>query len=279
MPVETRQTDFVKRVLALTLVATLAACAAPTISDEEELGRQAAQEVRRHARVLYDDVVVAYVEDIGQRLVQAAGPQPFEYSFTVLEDDTLNASATFGGNIFVHSGLITRTRNVSELAGVLGHEVGHVVKRHVADNAARAQNMGLLRQAVAIGGAIGGIHPAATNMLTGYGAMGILNTFQREAEEEADAFAVEVVPRAGYHPDGIANFFDVMTASGQRQPPAFFSSHPASAERSAATRALIADLKLAGELKVDDNGKLEIIQHRIRLLTKAREKQADDRLR
>ncbi|MBM4384527.1 MAG: M48 family metalloprotease [Deltaproteobacteria bacterium] len=275
----TQRTDLVKRVLALTIGAALAACSAPTVSDEEELGRQAAQEIRRHAKVLYDDVVVTYVEDIGQRLVQAAGPQPFEYTFTVLEDDSLNASATFGGQIFVHTGLITLTRNVSELAGVLGHEVGHVVKRHVADNMARAQNAGLLRNAAVIGGMIGGVHPAITDAATGFGALGIMNTFKREAEEEADAFAVEVVPRAGYHPDGIANFFDVMSASGQTRVPTFFSSHPASAERSAATRALIAKVKLSEDLKVDDNGKLEIIQHRIRLLTKAREKRADDRLR
>jgi predicted Zn-dependent protease len=267
-----------KRLLALTTAATLAACSAPGISDEEEIGRQAAQQVRQHANVLYDDVVVNYVEDIGQRLVQAAGPQPFEYTFTVLEDDTVNASATFGGNVFVHTGLITRTRNVSELAGVLGHEIGHVVKRHVADNYARMKNMGLLRDAAVLGGMIGGVHPAMTSMATDFGAMGLLNTFKREAEEEADAFAVEVVPRAGYDPNGIANFFDVLDASGRRVPK-FFSDHPGGAERASTTRALIANATLPADLKVDDNGKLEIIQHRIRLLTKARQKRSDDRLR
>jgi predicted Zn-dependent protease len=246
----------------------LAGCGAPTITDEEELGRRAATEVRQHVLVLHDDVVTEYVEDIGLRLVQAAGPQPFEYTFTVVEDDSLNAFATFGGNIFVHTGLILRVRNVSELAGVLGHEVGHVVKRHMADNYQRARSAGLLRNAAVIGSAIGGVNPGAVDLLTGFGAQGILNTFGREAESEADAFAVELLPRAGYDPNGIVTMFEGMAASENRRVPKFFADHPASAERTEHTKSLIAAKSLPPSLKRDDNGKLEIIQHRIRLLTK-----------
>ncbi len=253
---------------ALGIALTLAACAAPTITDEEELGRRAATEVRQHVLVLHDDVVTEYVEDIGQRLVQASGPQPFEYTFTVVEDDSLNAFATFGGNIFVHTGLLLRVRNVSELAGVLGHEIGHVVKRHMADNYQRARSAGLLRNAAVIGSAIGGVNPGAVDLLTGFGAQGILNSFGREAESQADAFAVELLPRAGYDPNGIVTMFEGMAAAENRRVPKFFTDHPASEDRTEHTKSLIAAKALPPNLKRDDNGKLEIIQHRIRLLTK-----------
>ena len=257
-----------RRALAsLGLAVTLAACSAPTIQDEEELGRQAATQIRQEVLVLHDDVVANYVDNIGQRLLHAAGPQPFEYTFTVIQDDEMNAFAHFGGQIYINTGLILRTRNVSELAGVLGHEIGHVVKRHVADNYARAKNAGLLRDAAVIGGMIGGINPGAIDLLAGFGGLGVINTFKREAEHEADEFAVDLLPRAGYDPNGIATMFEVLSATAQRQPPKFFASHPTSPERTEATRKLIADKKLPATLKRDDNGRLEIIQSRIRLLT------------
>jgi predicted Zn-dependent protease len=267
-----RPSDKLLWFVALGTALTLAACGTPTIGDEEELGRRAATEVRQHVLVLHDDVVTQYVEDIGQRLVQASGPQPFEYTFTVVEDDTLNAFATFGGNIFVHTGLLLRVRNVSELAGVLGHEVGHVVKRHMADNYERARSAGLLRNVAVIGSAIGGVNPGAVDLLTGFGAQGILNSFGREAESQADEFAVDLLPRAGYDPNGIVTMFEGMSISENRRVPKFFTDHPGSAERTEHTKSLIAGKALPPNLKRDDNGRLEIIQHRIRLLTKQPEK-------
>ncbi len=243
------------------------ACSAPSIEDEEEIAREAGAQLRQQMLLLHDDVVESYVEDIGQRIVHAAGPQPYDYTFVVVEDDTLNASAFFGGQIFVHTGLITRVRNVSELAGVLGHEVGHVVHRHIADNYARARQAGILRNVAVIGAAIGGVNPGAVDLLGQLSTLGVINTFKREAEEEADAFAVEVLPRAGYDPSGIVTMFEMLHASSARRPPKFFSDHPATDERIAATKALLAAKALPPDLKREDNGKLEIIQHRIRLLT------------
>ncbi|HEU4427193.1 MAG TPA: M48 family metallopeptidase [Myxococcota bacterium] len=269
---ETRS-ERLRRGAAAALVLALAACGSPTIEDEEAIGREAVAQIRQHVVVLHDDVVNAYIDDIGQRLVQASGPQPFEYTFTVIEDDELNAFATFGGNIFVHTGLILRVRNVGELSGVLGHEIGHVVKRHMADNYARAKQAGWLRNAAVIGSAIGGVNPGAVDLLTQFGAIGILNTFTREAESEADTFAVDLLPRAGYDPNGIVTMFEVLTANsvGRSRAPKFFQSHPASEERTKATKALIAAKTLPANLKNDDNGKLEIIQHRVRLLTRQKD--------
>jgi predicted Zn-dependent protease len=269
--VEATRSDALRGATGLLCAVMLAGCAAPTIQDEEELGRQQATMIRQQVLVMHDDVVNNYVDDIGQRLVQAAGPQPFDYTFTVVEDDELNAFANFGGQIYIHTGLITRTRNVSELAGVMAHEIGHIVNRDVAEGYARAKNAGLLRNAAVLGGMIGGVNPGAIDLLTGYGALGIINAFTRQDESEADVFAVELMPRAGYDPEGIATLFETLTASNTRNPPKFFSNHPTSVERTEATRALIAAEQLPPNLKRDDNGKLEIIQRRIKLLTKAPE--------
>ncbi len=257
-----------RRLVCAAYLLAISACGTPTIEDEEDLGRRAVAEVRQNALVLFDDVVESYIDEIGQTLVHGAGPQPYEYTFTVLQDDTLNAQAVFGGNIFLNTGMILRVRNVSELAGVIGHEIGHVVHRHMADNYRRAQEAGLLRKAAVIGSVIGGVNPGAVDLLTSYGALGLLNTFTREAETEADAFAVDLLPRAGYDPNGIATMFETLTAVDNSRTPAFFSSHPASEDRTRTTKALIAAKTLPADLKREDNGKLEIIQHRVRLLTR-----------
>jgi predicted Zn-dependent protease len=264
--------DLLRVLAGLSLAACLAGCSTPTIQDEEELGRQQATQIRQQVLVMHDDVVNAYIDDIGQRLVQAAGPQPFDYTFTVVQDDELNAFANFGGQIYIHTGLITRTRNVSELAGAIGHEIAHIVNRDVAEGYARAKNAGLLRNAAVLGGMIGGVNPGAIDLLTGYGALGIINAFTRQDESDADAFAVDLLPRAGYDPEGIATLFETLTATGTRNAPKFFNSHPTSVERTEATRALLAAKKLPPNLKRDDNGKLEIIQRRIHLLTGPPEK-------
>lgn len=260
-------TESLRRLAAAGLALALAACAAPTIEDEEEIARQAGAQLRQQMLLLHDDVVESYVENIGQRIVHAAGPQPYDYTFVVVEDDTLNASAFFGGQIFVHTGLITRVRNVSEFAGVLGHEVGHIVHRHIADNYARAQQADTLRQVAVIGAAIGGINPGAVDLLGQLSTLGVINSFKREAEEEADAFAVEVLPRAGYDPQGIVSMFEMLKGAGDGRQAKFFSDHPPTDERIAATSALLAGKTLPPGLAREDNGKLEIIQHRIRLLT------------
>jgi len=95
----------------------------------------------------------------------------------------------------------------------------------------------------------------------------VLNSFGREAEAEADAFAVENMPRAGYDPTGIVTFFHTLMNDGGGGAPSFLSSHPATEDRVAETRALIAAGTDASGLKQDDGGRLEIIQRRIRLLT------------
>ncbi|MEN8180976.1 MAG: M48 family metalloprotease, partial [Myxococcota bacterium] len=107
----------------------------------------------------------------------------------------------------------------------------------------------------------------AANLVGGLAGMAYLNTFTREAEAEADDFAVDLLPRAEYDPRGLVAFFQTTAAEGGSGVPEFLSSHPTDRDRIEATSARIARNGLPPGLNVDDGGRLEIMQRRIRLLT------------
>ena len=257
------------RAVGIAAFAFALACAPLSVPEERQLGEQVNHEVRGQVKLVRDEAVVEYVRAIGQRIVQASGPQPFTFRFYVVEDDEINAFALPAGYVYVHTEVLLRSRNVSELAGVVGHEIGHVVKRHVAQNYRRQQGVGIAHSLGVVAAAVigGGLAAEAVNVGGGLAAMAYLNQFGREAEREADNFAVEVLPRAGYDPRGLVTFFEtLMQESCGSEPPAFLSSHPATRERIDNTRREIAASELPRGLRVDDDGKLEIIQRRIRLL-------------
>jgi predicted Zn-dependent protease len=258
------------RGLCAALLLLVSACATGplTLEEEGELGREAEQQARRKFHFVRDEVVVGYVAGLGEDLLRAMGPQPFDYDFYVIEDEELNAFAMPGGIIYVHTGLILKARNVSELVGVMGHEIGHVYHRHLAENYRRQRNTGLARQAGVLltGVFLGGYAARAADLLSGVGALAYLNTFSRDAEREADAFAVGVLPKAGYDPTGVVTFFATMMRQAGDGAGGFLSSHPATQERIDNANAAITAQHLPGTLRQDDDGKLEIMQHRIRLL-------------
>jgi predicted Zn-dependent protease len=255
----------------LALCAAVAGCGTLSVDDEKELGDELAKEMRKELRFVREDVVVGYVSEIGRSLVNAAGPQPFPYHFYVVDDEQLNAFAMPAGHVYVQTGIILNATNVSELAGVMAHEVGHVALRHIAQNYNKQRNAGILYKAGAIASSIFLPGPAAygSQVLGQLAIVTALNTFTREAEREADAFAVRVMPTAGYDPDGLVTFFETLASEDHgSRPPAFLSTHPATEERIANAQKMIHDAKLPEHLRRTDNGKLEIIQRRIRLLTR-----------
>ena len=248
----------------------LPGCGTLSVAEEQELGAEIARDARKELDFVREEVVVAYVEQIGRALVKAAGPQPFQYHFHVIEDAQLNAFAAPAGYIYINTGTILAAANASELAGVMAHEVGHVALRHIAKNYNKQRGAGVLYQLGALGAAIflPGAGAAAAQLGGQLAILGVLNSFSRDAESEADQFAVEVLPKAGWDPQGLVTFFQTLNAeaSGGR-PPEFLSSHPATESRIEATQALIRAAMLPEGLRESDDGKLEIIQRRIQLLT------------
>jgi len=255
--------------LALAVLA-LACVSMPTVEQERRMARDISQQARREMHMLKDEVVERYITDIGNAIVSAAGPQVFDFEFSVVANDELNAMAAPGGNVFIHTGLILQVRNVSELAGVMAHEIAHVVKRHPAESMTRAQNQQLLRTIAIMGtGVVGGSSAQmAAEALTGVSALAYINRFSRENEREADEFALRVLPRAGYDPEGMVTMFETLQQrAGSSRSPVFLSSHPSTAERFTKARRYLAMNPPPPGLRRTDGGRLEIIQCRIYLLT------------
>ena len=252
----------------LMAISLVAACGTLTVPQEKRLGEEFSREIRREVVLLRDSVVTGYVERIGHEIVQAAGPQPFAFHFYVVEDDEINAFAAPAGHIYIHTETILMARNVSELAGVIAHEVGHVVKRHIAHNYSRQRNTGIAHQGMVLAaGVLGGSAAAgAANLGGALAGTAYLNKFGRDAERESDAFAVEAMPKAGYDPIGLVTFFKTLRSESGSGGASFLSSHPATDDRIEEARLLIAALPPQHGLRVEDSGRFEIIQQRVRLL-------------
>ncbi len=240
------------------VLALVAAGCALTVEQERGLGDQFSRQVESQKRVVRDPAVVSYVRGIGARLAAAAGPQPFPITWNVLVDREVNAFAGPGGYIYVNTGLITRARNVSELAAVMAHELSHVTLRHVSSAVARQQQTSILGAGIA----------AATNS-EGWGQVastgaGIWNLrYDRAAEREADRNGVGLMQRAGYDPNGMITMFQLLMQTGGSGGGGFMSSHPGVAQR---IQYIEADIRALppGPRLISNDGRLPAIQSRLR---------------
>ena len=201
--------------------------------DEEiALGLQALpQMTAQHDGLHPDQEMQDRVDKIGQRIVQrsAAREQKYPYEFHVLRDEqTINAFALPGGQVFITAGLLKRLNSDDEVAGVLAHEIGHVAARHGAEHLSKAQ----LTQGLAGAAVIASYDP--DNPRTGRNAAIAMAISQlvtmkygRDDELESDRLAVQFTGEAGYDPRGMIALMRVLAeASRGRAPPEFFSTHP-----------------------------------------------------
>jgi beta-barrel assembly-enhancing protease len=181
----------------------------------------------------------ALVRQVGDGLVarSAAAKSPYKFSFHVLADPrTVNAFALPGGPIFITEGLLRLLKSEAELAGVLGHEIGHVIARHSSERLAKQQlTQGLLSALV-----IGSGDYTAAQIGQVVGSM-INMSYGREDELESDALGIRIMAEAGYDPRALVRVMEVLAkASGGSRQPEFFSTHPAPENRSARIREEIA---------------------------------------
>jgi predicted Zn-dependent protease len=163
-----------------------------------------------------------------------------KYRFFLVNSAVVNAFAVPGGYIYVTRGIIEKMGSWDQLAGVLGHEMGHVEFRHSAKQIGRAQaaQVGVAATGVLVGGQAGQVAAQGA----GVGASLVLQRYSRDQERESDRFAVEVTARAGINPGGIVSFFEVLRDVEGRRPSDleyFFSSHPLTDDRIRDVNALI----------------------------------------
>jgi len=211
-------------------------------SMERKLGEQIMLEVRRDPAYLPDPESTEYLNNLGYRLVAFSPSRSLDFQFFVVRDPMLNAFALPGGFIGVHTGLVILSQSESELAGVLGHEIGHVTQRHIARMIARqkettAMAIGALLLAILAaraGGSSSGDLTQAAIMGSQAAMIQQQLNYSREAEREADRVGFQTLVEAGFDGRGMEAFFARMQ-SGTRlyegTAPAYLRTHPMTVER------------------------------------------------
>lgn len=234
--------------LALVLVTTADAQTRIQLKDNKytpaqdvQIGQEAAQQVRREYPLLNDATSERLVDRIGERLVASIPAdyrQPaFRYSFDVVNMREINAFALPGGPMFVNRGMIQASGTEAEVAGVMAHELAHVVLRHGTVQASKAQKFQIGAIAGQILGAIvGGNAGAVIAQGSEFGLGAYFLKYSREFEREADLFGAQIMAQAGYDPRAMATMFDKIAKQGSSGAPEWLSSHPNPGNRSAAIR-------------------------------------------
>jgi beta-barrel assembly-enhancing protease len=218
-------------------------------ADDVRIGREAAAQVRKELPMLNERAVTAMVEQIGRRLVNSV-PQNlrhsgFRYSFEVVNLREINAFALPGGPMFLNRGMIEAAKSDAEVAGVMAHELAHVVLRHGTAQATQAQPF----QIGAIAGQIlGAIIGGREGEIVAQGSQIGLGTwfmkYGREYERQADLLGAQIMARAGYDPREMANMFRTIQAQGGIRGPEWLSSHPDPGNRHAAINQEAAQLRI-----------------------------------
>lgn len=213
----------------------------PGTSQEVAMGNDYAQQIERELPMIRDPEVLRYINQLGNSIARVVDDRGLTWHFNVVDQADINAFAVPGGHIYVNRGLIARTTNMSELAGVMGHEIAHVTLRHSMKQLAAAEraNAGL---------SVGCIF--APSFCSGAGGVGVqvlaqagFAKFSRDDESEADIYGVKYVTRADIDPRGIPEMFRILLkerASNPSSVSSFFSSHPVEESRIEATERVIA---------------------------------------
>lgn len=200
-----------------------------------QLGQQAAAQVRKQMTIVNDPFLKNYVNQIGKRLAASGQAQEsgFPFTFEVVADPSINAFALPGGPMFINSGLLKAVDNEAQLAGVMGHEMSHVILRH-GTNQASKQNLIQLPAVLGSQMAGGNMLGQLAQLGIGLGANSVLLKFSRTAESQADLTGAHLMAEAGYDPMQMAAFFEKLSAQGGQSAPQFLSNHPNPENRSRA---------------------------------------------
>jgi predicted Zn-dependent protease len=205
-------------------------------SDEIQLGGQADAGVVQQFGIYDDRRLNAYVKDLGQRIGKVSHRPHLTYHFKVLDVSVVNAFAVPGGYVYFTRGILATLNSEAELAGVLGHEIGHITARHSAQQISRAQ---LAQMGMAVGSIISPEFRALSG-LTGMGVQMLFLKFSRDNERQADDLGVEYASKVGYDASQMATFFETLERmhphADKSGLPGWFSTHPNPEDREKVVR-------------------------------------------
>ena len=251
--------------LLLSFLALVTACSVSQ-SDERAIGEANAAQVDSELPIVHDSVVDRFVTELGRSMASKTSRADLDWRFAVVNSSEVNAFALPGGFIYVNRGAIEQADRFDEIAGIMGHEIGHVVRRHsvkqLQGQERHAVELVLLCTLTRVCRTIGG--RAAVRV----GATALSAQYSQFDEAEADSEGVVNTVRAGIDPEGLPAFFEKLFEARKSQPSAFevfFSTHPSDESRVARTRKQIAGLKLNPEKGlVRDTPEFHAIQERVR---------------
>ncbi len=206
--------------------------------DEQRIAEQIMREVASSDEVVQDIEVIDYLNGLGNRLAAASSDKQQKFNFFVVQDSSINAFAMPGGVIGVHTGLFLAAKSESELASVLGHEIGHVTQRHLARMLAAQKHDTFKNIAgIALALLVARANPdLATGALTTSAAVGVQNQldYTREHEREADRVGLQILNNAGFDVRGMPAFFTTLqhgSRFSEGGAPSFLRTHPLTGER------------------------------------------------
>jgi predicted Zn-dependent protease len=229
-----------KRVYVLVaLCAVIAGCAIST-QQEVQMGQSYASQLSSQLPIVNDPAVEQYINQLGDSIARLTGRGDLDWHFFVVNTDVVNAFALPGGFIYVNRGVIERADKLDELAGVMGHEIGHVVKRHSVKQMQQQQgaNIGVALTCVLTKVC----ESQATQAAIQVGGAAVFASFSRQDEKEADEEGFKNVVRAGISPKGLVSFFQKLMAEekgGGSPVDAWFSDHPLTQDRIADVQSLV----------------------------------------
>ena len=180
-----------------------------SIKEEEDLAREFLRVVSNHYELVEDPLILDYVVGVGRRILSKMPAQPFTYHFYVIRDEVYNAFALPAGHIFVNSGLLATMNSEDELAGILSHEIAHVVCRHISQRIERSKTINVATMAGMLAGILLGASTGnadAMQALTiGSAAAGqtAALAYSREDEAQADQIGLNYLYSAGYSAEGL----------------------------------------------------------------------------
>jgi len=200
-----------------------------SLDEEWQLGNQAAAQVDQQVQLVNDSQANAYVRSVGERIhaVTPLANRPFD--FKIINDSTVNAFSLPGGHVYINSGLIQQADKVDMLAGVLAHEISHVVARHAIKQVQQAQEINVIGS-ILLGQNQNALAQIAAQILAG----GAMARFSRGDEKQADDMGLDFMAQAGYDPHGMLDMFEKLLSLERSRPGAvarFFQYHPGTQDR------------------------------------------------
>ncbi len=221
-----------KRVLTvLALVGATTACSVST-QEEVAMGTEYAQQINSQLPIVSDPEINRYINVLGDSIARLTGRNDLDWRFYIVDAREVNAFAVPGGFIYVNRGLIERTETMDELAGVLGHEVGHVVKRHSVKQMQKGQkaNIGVTLACILTSICNSDVAQTAINVAGG----AVFAKFSRTDEIEADVEGFNNVVKARINPTGMVTMFQRLMEERRRRPAGvetWFATHPLEEDR------------------------------------------------